>query len=260
MNLIKRISLAGILLMLTLLMSAHENAYGQTATQKAKVVTASEALTPVDKASSNTKMAIDYYDDGTYTIRGERTFGADEIINVTLEQVIDLKNKTFQIKEVHNVPSLFPMIDDAINTPSSRVVREARARLIVNGKDIAGVPLTALEVLVGLQEWDDGFREAGHNHQCYAGNPTFLGTHWFVTSCSKATSIDPNRTWASTTGVGRFHNFDFGNVNQKTELTLTGYIKGNFGPPFSFTTNWSFTPTGEGYSLIRADTQYIRDY
>lgn len=260
MNLIKRMSLAGMLLILALLSPVHQNVHGQVATQKGKVVTTSESLTPVDKMSSNTKMFIDYYDDGTYTIWGERTFDADEIINVTLEQEIDLKNKTFQVKEVHNLPTLFPIIDDSKNAPASRVVREARARLIVNGKDIAMVPLTALEILVGLQEWDNGVRESGHNHQCYAGNPTYLGTHWFVTSCSKSTALDSNRKWASTTGVGRFHNFDFGDSNKKTELTLTGYIKGNFEPSFSFTTNWSFTPSGEGYSLIRADTQYIRDY
>ncbi len=85
------------------------------------------------------------------------------------------------------------------------------------------------------------WREFGFGN-CWAANPSSLGTHWFVNSCSV---LGPG---TNITNTASYWNYDFGFDNLRTDVFQTANVRWN--PGIGVGIGWSHQDFGEGSFLI----------
>lgn len=95
--------------------------------------------------------------------------------------------------------------------------------------DPAYIQLTHSDIDINWSRVDTptGCRWTGSRRgQCWAANPSELGTHWFVGACAPG-PIVLSELYASSDTYGHFYNDDFGNDSQRTYVNNRAWVELN---------------------------------
>ncbi|MFD2044225.1 hypothetical protein ACFSTA_10060 [Ornithinibacillus salinisoli] len=211
-----------------------------------------------DSIKTFDEVSMIVHNDKSYTVTVENEIPNVESLAENYQIEVNPDTKQYQVVEYNNDNLSISSKDESevIVSPNARNTRYIRVQATTDDPIGANLAWT-INRLVWDYDQTSAYKNSRSGSNCNAANPSSLGTHWYISSCtfSSYSIIDGGRTVTSKL-TGSYYNYDFMDNNKRTDVTHNVYLEGYKDGSSYYSATWS--KSGEGSGLLDLDVTVNR--